>query len=219
MRFHYDTQSGFRVAIIGLGSERPVKEFIRLTFANKGDIYLFDQLLPDKDRTELHHHLSLHESGAIYHRSPGKPRERIPKKTLSTPLSERPLIHVLSSTKTTLLEDYFYEGHQTVGLEHGNQIVIWCPYRRVVGSTLRWSIDLINSEDNRIVDGAIRNRFESFTQDGYAYSFCHQGRIVAICMEFSGGMAEVDEQKVRETDAKHLVHHRIRVYDSIQVRG
>ncbi len=219
MRLHYDTQSGFRVAIIALGSERPVKEFIRLTFANKGDIYLFDELLPDKDRTELHHHLSLHESGAIYHRSPGKPRERIPKKMLSTPLSERPAVHVFPPATTTLFEDYFYEGHQTVGLEEDNQIMIWCPYKTVVGSTLRWSMDLINSEDNSIVDSAIRNRFESVTQDSYAYSFCHQGRIVAVCMEFIGGTAEVDDQKVRATDAKHLVHHRIWVYDSIQVRG
>lgn len=218
MRLHYNTQSGFRIAIIALGSDRPVKEFIKLTFAAKGDIYLFDELLPDKDRTELHHHLSLHESGAVYHRSPGKQREKIPKKMLSTPLSERPAIQDFPTATTTLSEDYFYEGHRTVGLGEGNQIVVWCPYKMVVGSTLRWSIDLINSEHDSTIDRAIRNRFKSVTQDSYAFSFFHHRRIVVICMEFSGGMAQVDEQKVRETDAKHLVHHRIWVYDSIQIR-
>ncbi len=219
MRLHYDTRAGFREAIIALGSKRPVKEFLKLTFAGRGDIYLFDELLPDKDRTELRHHLSLHQSGAIYQRSPFKRRERIPQRAPSVAGSERPAIQDFPVARTTLSEDYFYEGHRTVRLGEVNQIVAWCPYKMVVGSTLRWSIDLMNSRDDSTIDRAIRNRVQSVTQDVYAFNFFHRGRTLAVCMTFSGGTAEVDDQKVLETDEKNLVLHRVWLHDSIQIRG
>jgi len=206
------------VAIIALGSERPVKEFIKLTFGGKGDIYLFDELLPDTERTELHHHISLHARGAIYYRSPGKPRDRSPKHKRSTPLSDRPAIEDFPTATTNLSEDYFYEGHRTVGLGEANHIVVWCPYKMVVGSTLRWSIDLMNTKDDRFIGRAIQNRFPLDPQDCYAFSFSHQRRTVAVCMKFSGGTSEVDDQRVIETDAKNLVHHRVWIYDSVQVK-
>lgn len=217
MRHHYDTETNFKVGIIALGSERPVKEFIKLTFNRMGDIYLFDELLPDKDRTELHHHLSLHESGAIYNRSPGKPREHSHKRTRSTPLSGRPAFQELSRATTALSEDFFYEGHRTIGFEMSNHIVAWCPYRMVIGSTLRWSIDLVNREEDSVIDHVIRKRFPSESQASHVFSFSHQGRTVVACMEFSGGTAVVDERKLKEVDAKKLQHHRVWVHDRVQV--
>lgn len=217
MRNHYDTKDGFHVAIIALGSERPVKEFIHLKFGGAGDIYLFDELLPDIERTELHHHLSLHATGANYYRSPGKPRDRSPKNKRSTPLSDRQAIEEFPPATTNLSEDYFYEGHRTVGQVEGNRIVVWCPYKMVIGSTLRWSIDLMNSEDDSRIDRAIRNRFPLDDQNSYAFSFSHQGRTLAVCMKFSGGTGVVDEQRVIDTDAKKVEHHRVWLYDSVRV--
>lgn len=215
MRQHHSTQEGFRIATIALGNEKPVKEFIELKFANKGDMYLFDELLPGTDQKERHHHLSIHASGMTYHRSPAVPHELGQRDTGVNRLG--PAVQELTTGTVNLADDYFYEGHRTVGLEKTGQIVVWSPYRLIVGSKLRWSLDLVNTEEDSIINQAVEDRFRSFEQDRHAFSFSHQGRTVVVCMEFSGGNAAVDDQKVKKTDNKKLEHHRVWLHDIIKI--
>lgn len=199
-------------AFIVLGSNRPVRAFTKLKFQRKGDILWVEDLLSYEGGAD--EHVSFHQSGHIsrtsINRSDGYFKPRL------QPPTDAPVTQFTSGW-VRLSEEYFYGGLAELKVPKGGRIFVECLDATIIGSLMKYSIDLINGRSEALIQSSIGLRVASNNPRQHVLVFEHQRRTLLLCVEFNDGDGPVDEDKLREADQRNVAHMKVCLEDKVAI--
>lgn len=194
-------------AVIVLGSDRPAKVWAKVRFGKDSDIYWMYDTVKDVDRTD--EHMSLHRSGEVWSTVQGRRRKAMP-------IDSSNLREVQSGT-ARLEEGDLYHWLPTFQKGGPKEEIVVCLDSDIVGSTVRFTVDLLNGEDSKAIDNVIDKRLDVNDPRSHALVFHHQGRTLIVCLHFDGGMGPIEPSKVLEADSSGNEKKKLFVFDRLTI--
>ena len=195
----YVVRDHLQEIVVALGSDQPVRIFAKFKFDKKGDIFWFKDLLKYEGRVD--EHVSFHASGHIARTSintnDGYNRHWVKQPSLAAIVKSQQGMERFS-------EDYFYEGLAALKSPSEKRVIIELLDRAIIGSTIRYSIHLINETSKQQVQSALAQVAVRDNPRQHTLVITHQKRSLLLHLGFEMGDGPVNDGKLRDANARKL---------------
>lgn len=200
-------------AVVVLGSERPVRAFGKLVFSRNGDIVWIGDLLSYEGGAD--EHVTCHMNGYVARTSINRSDKYFRSGGRQSPQGAR--VIELSGGVVILGEEFVCEGLASFKSPTEGQILAECLDAMIIGSSMRFSIDILNGREEALIQSRISMRSEPGNHRQHVHLFEHCGRTLIFALNFKGGQGAVDEGKLAEADKSNLTYLKVCIQERMSV--